>query len=75
MNSMHVYRNQQSYRCMFCAKKFKGEDYLRKHINNKHEEEMAEFKDNERNKARFLFFPLIRAFAFFSPLLTQCWVI
>ena len=45
-------RSQTSFRCTFCSKKFKGEDYLRKHINNKHEEEMAEFKDTERNKVR-----------------------
>eukprot|EP00892_Ulva_mutabilis_P012612 jgi/Ulvmu1/9723/UM055_0062.1 len=45
-------RNQTSYKCAFCDKKFKGLDYLRKHIGNKHGDEFQDFKEQERLKAR-----------------------
>lgn len=41
-----------SYKCQFCDKKFKGEAFLVKHINNKHKDEFDMFKDDARNKVR-----------------------
>ena len=43
-------RNQTSYKCAFCDKKFKGLAYLRKHIGNKHGDEFNDFKAAERLK-------------------------
>lgn len=37
---------------MFCDKKFKGLDYLQKHIRNKHADELHDYKDQERLKVR-----------------------
>lgn len=45
-------RNQTSYKCTFCDKKFKGLDYLQKHIRNKHGDELHDYKDQERHKVR-----------------------
>lgn len=59
------YRDIVFYKCNFdaCGKKFRNEDYLRKHVVNKHEQAFEDFKDAEQAKARF---------ALSDPLLSEC---
>ena len=45
-------RTQTSYKCQLCDKKFKGSEYLTKHMHNKHGADIDAFRAEEREKVR-----------------------
>jgi hypothetical protein len=43
-------RVQTSFKCQLCDKKFKGAEYLTKHMHNKHQADVENFRNEEREK-------------------------
>jgi hypothetical protein len=50
LTCLYVCRMPTSFKCQLCDKKFKGAEYLTKHMHNKHQTDIENFRIEEREK-------------------------